>query len=209
MNELDLLKTHWQKEDDYIKFKKEDIVKMVHKSSSSIVKWIFIICCLEFVIWLSLFITGLVLNFTHIYQSLSLNFFMITNILYDIVFYIVIIYFIYQFYVLHSQINNENNTITLLQNIIEVRNNTDKYIRFNLLCVSISLILNSLKTLYEKYNEGRSWGELIFFSVFIGIFIPLIWLLLRKIFKLYYKLLYGILLKKLNKNYEELIKIEQ
>jgi len=33
MNELDLLKTHWQKEEDFIKFKQEDIITMIHKSS--------------------------------------------------------------------------------------------------------------------------------------------------------------------------------
>ena len=54
MNELDLLKTHWQKDQEYIRFKKEDIIGMLHKSSSSIVKWIFIICCLELLLGIAL-----------------------------------------------------------------------------------------------------------------------------------------------------------
>ncbi len=209
MNELDLLKTHWQKDNEYIKFKKEDIITMVHKSSSSIVKWILIICCLEFIIWLTLFITGLALNFPLQFERSGLNFFMITSMLVDILFYIVIIYFIYRFYVLYTQINNTNNTKTLIQTIIEVRENADKYIKFNLLCFSISVIFGILKALYEKYNEDQSWGELILFSVFLVIFMTLIWLLFRKILKLYYRLLYGILLKKLNKNYEELIELDK
>jgi len=50
MDELELLKKDWQKNDkEYPKLSYNDIYKMILKKSSSIVKWIFIISLLEFV----------------------------------------------------------------------------------------------------------------------------------------------------------------
>jgi len=52
MDELDILKKDWQKEDSrYPKLSYDDIYGMILKKSSSIVKWIFIISILEFVLW--------------------------------------------------------------------------------------------------------------------------------------------------------------
>lgn len=202
MNELDLLKTHWQKDNEYIKFKKEDIVKMVHKSSSSIVKWIFIICCLEFII-------GLTLSFFSGDKERESNF---TEIIYntlDVIFYIIILCFIYRFYVLLKKITNYSDTKELLQTIIDVRRNADRYIKFNLLLISIIFIAAYVFVIFEKFNDSHSWGERIFFWIFFGVVITLLGLFIRWVMKLYYKLVYGILLKKLTKNYEELIELDK
>ena len=53
MDELELLKKDWKKNDDtkYPKLSYNDIYKMILKKSSSIVKWIFIISLLEFALW--------------------------------------------------------------------------------------------------------------------------------------------------------------
>ena len=52
MEELDLLKKHWNKEEvSFEQVSEKQIYKMIHKSSSSIVKWIFIISILEFLLW--------------------------------------------------------------------------------------------------------------------------------------------------------------
>ena len=47
MKELDLLKKDWQKNDAFEQVSEVDIYKMLHKKSSSIVKWIFIISILD------------------------------------------------------------------------------------------------------------------------------------------------------------------
>ena len=48
MKELDLLKKDWQKSDNSFEQVSEiEIYKMIHKKSSSIVKWILIISILE------------------------------------------------------------------------------------------------------------------------------------------------------------------
>ena len=52
MDELELLKKDWKKQDNsYPKLSYDEIYKMILKKSSSIVKWIFIISLLEFVFW--------------------------------------------------------------------------------------------------------------------------------------------------------------
>lgn len=52
MDELELLKKDWQKDDNnYPKKSYNEIYKMILKKSSSIVKWIFIISILEFILW--------------------------------------------------------------------------------------------------------------------------------------------------------------
>ena len=53
MDELDLLKKDWKNsESNFPKLSYNDFYGMIHKKSSSIVKWIFIISLLEFVLWL-------------------------------------------------------------------------------------------------------------------------------------------------------------
>ena len=58
MDELELLKKDWKKEDkNFPKLSYNEIYKMILKKSSSIVKWIFIISILEFVFWVAISFT--------------------------------------------------------------------------------------------------------------------------------------------------------
>ena len=50
INELDLLKKDWKNKTNFEQVTESDIYKMIHKKSSSIVKWILIISILEFFI---------------------------------------------------------------------------------------------------------------------------------------------------------------
>ena len=55
MDELELLKKDWKNNNAQFKQVSEnEIYGMLHKSSSSIVKWIFIISILEIILWTSL-----------------------------------------------------------------------------------------------------------------------------------------------------------
>ena len=52
MKELDLLKKDWKKNSDsFEQISEKEIYKMIHKKSSSIVKWILIISILEISFW--------------------------------------------------------------------------------------------------------------------------------------------------------------
>ena len=52
MEELDLLKKAWKKEErSFDQVSEKDIYGMLHQKSSSIVKWILIISIVEFAFW--------------------------------------------------------------------------------------------------------------------------------------------------------------
>ena len=73
MDELDLLKKDWKKQEANLpKMSYNDIYKMIHKKSSSIVKWILIICIVEFLFWgfVNLLIPD---SFFAIYEKLHLK----------------------------------------------------------------------------------------------------------------------------------------
>ena len=212
MDELDLLKQHWKKDDNFPQINKEEIRHMLHKSSSSIVKWIFIICCLELLIGLSfnLFFPS------KPEESVVKNIFeWITTI----ISYGLSVYFIYTFFTLFKKIKNSDNTKTHLESIVAVRLNAERYIRYNLLLITVIIILESFYNIIDgnsKYfvdfpssHPSTYWGVLIFAIVVMAILATLIILLFRFLMKLYYRLVYGILLKKLNKNYEELIELDK
>ena len=51
MDELEILKKDWQKNQKFPKLSKKEIYRLLHKKSSSIVKWIFILSIIEFCFW--------------------------------------------------------------------------------------------------------------------------------------------------------------
>ena len=51
MEELELLKKDWQENQKFPKLSKQEIYALLHKKSSSIVKWIFILSLVEFGFW--------------------------------------------------------------------------------------------------------------------------------------------------------------
>ena len=51
MDELELLKKDWQENQKFPKLSKQEIYALLHKKSSSIVKWIFILSLIEFSFW--------------------------------------------------------------------------------------------------------------------------------------------------------------
>jgi len=201
MDQLELLKKDWQKQDySFPKLSKSELSKLIHKKSSSIVKWIFIISVLEFVI------PHLILLFTgdssseKIYTELGLNLF--KSISY-VVYYIAIAGFIYLFYKNYKSISANSNPKVLMQNIIKTRKIVKYYIWFNLTLFFIISVVILYKVfdsplfidkIPEDVNMTIVWLACI---VTIAILIVLFWL--------FYRLIYGILLSKLKGNYEELI----
>lgn len=208
MNDLDLLKTHWQKDNDYIKFKKEDIMTMVHKSSSSIVKWIFIITLLEFTIIVALNIASYIKD-TNSYGN--------SEWLLMGLYFIIMIYFMYSFYKYFKQIKNSNNIKQLLKGIVSARKQTLYFISTNIIIFILNLVFSFIygdmieafkKGYYDANNKiPDSLNEFDKIAIYIGTSMGVIVML--GIVYLYYNLIYLRLTKKLHKNYEELIELEK
>ena len=212
MEELDLLKKHWKKnENSFNQVSEQQIYKMIHKSSSSTVKLIFIISILEFILWtvLSLFMKDgeVMKQFNDYHVEHIMNPFIVLG-------YIGLGYFFFQFYANYRNISTTDNVKKLINNILRTRKKVHQYVWFNI----IYAIISSILVLCIQFNHDARLIKMIeaseknnntvliyliyigFSLLFIAIFIVLMWL--------FYRLIYGFLLKRLYKNYEELKKID-
>ncbi|MBK5208830.1 MAG: hypothetical protein JJE44_04905 [Flavobacteriaceae bacterium] len=207
MDELEFLKKDWKKrEGDFPKLSYDEIYKMIHKKSSSIVKWIFIICIVEFLFWgiLNLFIPE---GAFAIYEKFNLKTFLfITQILH----YVVVFIFIYLFYKNYKAISVVDNTSLLMKNILKTRKTVNYYVYYNIvLYILLSVILNAVMfshpdiLIKNLMPENSNLDTEKFLAVYIVVLIILLAVMCGLIW-LYYRIIYGILLKRLNKNYKEL-----
>ncbi len=212
MDELELLKKDWkQKDAEYPKLSYDEIYKLIHKKSSSIVKWIFIICIAEFLFWglLNLFIPES--YYFELYEKFNLETFLfVTQGLH----YVVIIVFIYFFYKNYKSISVNESTSLLMKKIINTRKTVNYYVYYNIiLYVILSIILNTIlfsnsELFIEALKpEGISidpdkFYRIMLISQIIAVVVVcgLLWL--------YYRFIYGILLKRLTLNYKELEALE-
>ena len=189
-----------------------EIYKMTQSKSNSIVKWIFIIGLLEFVFWFAINYLGTKNGALEPYEKLNLiNF--IEN--FNYFHYVVVVLFLILFYRNFSLISTVDDTKTLMKNILLVRKTVKWYVYYNLINVVVfSIILNILifntpdginilsGIDNESFNQEHMMSVFIIAQiVVIAIMILILWL--------FYYLLYGILLKKLNKNYKELTKLNE
>ncbi|PJJ07055.1 hypothetical protein CLU83_0194 [Flavobacterium sp. 1] len=216
MKELDLLKKDWKKNAaSFVQVSESEIYKMIHKKSSSIVKWIFIVSIIELGLGLVL---GLALSFTkydekniELIKHLGVYGYYISA---TVLLYAVILYFIFKFYTMYRKIAVDDNTKKLISTILKTRKVVKQYIAFNLSFFAVFFIVFGGYLFYEGYLESASKNgnthpemplniALISFVVLIlatAIFTFAFWLI--------YKLIYGILLKRLQNNFEELKKID-
>lgn len=212
MDELELLKKDWKKDTTtYPQLTYKEIYTMIHAKSSNIVKWIFIISLLEFVFWLAI---SVLLKGTSI--SDKMNNLDIDHILIPItiISYVVLAYFFYQFYKNHKNISATDNAKTLIENILKTRQTVKQYVIFNLAFLVLGTFLGATygfkhdPIITEQLQAASLNGGV--FQIYAGIIIVTILVLAVALGLLLfiYWLTYGLLLKRLNRNYNELKKLE-
>ena len=201
MDQLEILKKDWKKQEGTLpKLSKAELTKLIYKKSSSVVKWIFIISILEFVVpYLIILITGNESS-EKMYEELGLSNFMTK---FYIVSYVIIFGFILMFYKNYRMISANANPKVLMQNIIKTRKTVKYYIWFNLVALAIIsvVVLNKVfisNEFLEKIPEGTN-------MIFVWLISMLLILVLVALLWLFYRLIYGILLNKLKENYNELV----
>ncbi len=211
--ELDNYKKIWKNQpEEKNKLSALEIYKMTQSKSNSIVKWILIIGLLEFVFWFAVNNLGTKNGALDPFEKLNLiNF--IDN--FNYFHYVVVVLFLLLFYRNFSLITTVDDTKNLMKNILLVRKTVKWYVYYNLINVVIfSVILNILIfNTPDGINilsgiENESFNQEHMRSVFIITQIVVIAVMIL-ILWLFYYLLYGILLKKLNKNYKELTKLNE
>lgn len=191
MDELDKLKNHWKNsEENFPQVTETEIYGMLHKRSSSAVKWILIISILEFVFWGGCSLSSFFMDTRREEMPIILQ-------VLDYVTYLVLIIFIVFFYVNYKKISVEKPVKELLDNIIYTRRIVIVYIGYVIGVISFTLIY----TLYQEISKTGQ-DEAIYLYVSIGVAIAMIGILV-----LLYNALYGRLVRKLNKNYRELQKM--
>jgi len=212
MDELDLLKKHWKTEESsFQQVSEQQIYKMIHKSSSSIVKWIFIISILEFLLWSVISFCMKDGEVMRQFNNYHVEHIMIP---FTVIGYLGLAYFFFQFYLNYRKISATDNVQKLINSILKTRKKVYQYMWFNIVYAVFSVIivlliqLNYDQRLIEMIEMSeKSSNTATIYAIYIGItlvflavFIAFIWL--------FYRLIYGVLLKRLHKNCEELKKIE-
>ena len=201
MDLLDNYKKAWKNQpEEASKRSTIEIYKLAHSRSASIVKWIFIIGILEFVILNSLYFFIDMDEAYAEYEKLGLMNFIFYS---QIVAYTILFYFLVIFYLNYKRISTTDSTSNLMKKIIKTRKTVRNYVLFNLgymLLVMVVATNASIQTNLEDLNNKK-----ILFIVFASLIATL---LILGILCLFYQLLYGFLLKKLNTNYKELAKLD-
>lgn len=207
MKELDLLKKDWQKNDAFEQVSEVDIYKMIHKKSSSVVKWILIVSILEFVV-----LNGIAFLINDKAYDAFLNLHPFINYL-EKFNYLVIIIFIYCFYKNYKAISALDSSKKLIEYILKTRRIVKYYIYWNIVIGGISGAMTGVESFNEGYNAGYNSGsnlpektKVVLESNYITIVVMA--LLIMGGIWLFYKLLYGGFLKRLKENYNELKKID-
>ncbi|RTE53427.1 hypothetical protein EHW67_10410 [Arenibacter aquaticus] len=209
MDELELLKRDWQKKGkDLPKLSYDEIYKMIWKKSSSIVKWIFFISIIEFLLPHLLYLLPSMSKNMAVWKDLGLgNFLLLSNV----VQYSVVLFFIFQFYKRYREISSLDNAKQLLANILKTRKTVKYYVIFCLSLIFISFMVMAVGIYLnddpmlalgygnqvENINPEKLKTTLLATVVILGVVITLV-------MGCIYFLLYGILLKKLKRNYREL-----
>lgn len=212
MDELELLKKDWKKDkSNFPKLSHNDIYKMILKRSSSIVRWIFIISLLEFVFWATIAFAFKDSKEIKEFDNLNTDYIIIPL---TIIGYCVLIYFFYLFFRNYKRISATDNTKSLMDNILKTRRTVKNYVAFNLvylvIATSFALFIqfDQNPQIASMAHQAATNGNLFVFyarmiSVTIVFLIGAISILL-----FFYWIIYGFLLKRLNKNYKELKKME-
>lgn len=209
MEELDLLKKNWNKNENYPKISEEKIYAMLHKNSSSIVKWIFIISVLEILFWSFL---SILTNDEEYFNLLELYHIKKPIMILTFLNYGVILYFIYLFYKNYKKVSATDSVKALLENILNTRKTVKMYVFYNLIMIFVLLsIVFVFQVKYDPRISGiiKSFGgeTTTGYALLAGIYLIIITAIILFIW-LFYKVIYGFLVRRLTKNYNELQKID-
>jgi hypothetical protein len=214
MDELELLKSKWQEGNQELpKLSYNDIYKMRHNKSASIVKWIFIISVCELVFWIILGFLSPESNKELLVQIGLQN---TLTILY-VIHYVVIAVFLVLFYLNQKSIKTTDTVKNLMHSIIKTRKTVSYFVIYNVVSTAIILVYinlyfftkkNELYTILIKENEAYQGVPIETFTSVFFITQFIVGILFIGFILLFYRIVYGILIRKLKHNYGELEKIE-
>ena len=211
MDELELLKKDWQSgiSHDEPKLSDKEIYPMIHKKSSSIVKTLFYISVAELIFWIILNAVPYVSSETYRTDAEAM-FGGSTNVLIITVLSIaIVILFVYLLYRSYKSISVTDSAKHLMESILKTRKIIKYYVIYNLVAIFLSMSFGMYYTIYENPEVSQKFAEFSDKQMFFAmLFIVIATALFVLAFWVFYRIIYGILLKRLNRNYKELKKLE-
>jgi len=210
MDELELLKKDWDKSTkNYPNLSKEEIYSIISKRSSSIVKWIFIISILEFILWTAISFFG---DSNELLEKIQADDFAFIYYTMIIISYIIIFVFMYLFYKNYRNIAVTENTKVLMEQVLKTRKTVKQYVIYNLSMMALSIFLGIIMELSTNPEiqilltdiESKGENNIFIFYLIITIISLIAIAVTLSLFLGFYYLIYGLLLKRLKKNYKEL-----
>lgn len=208
MEELELLKSHWNKQDHFPKKTKTELQNIIKKSSSNTLKWMIAANIFELLLLILLgIIFGSSTNHTmEILKNESVQLFF--KILDYIIIAVPIIFSIIYINMIRK-IHVTDSISDLLNNILNARKFLNIYIYINLFIfiglITFSVIYSYDEAIKFEHNEvhNLSDGTILAIKIFSVI---LTFIIFSGAVWLFYKLLYGKLLKRLKRNITDLNK---
>lgn len=209
MEELDLLKKDWKKSTaSFEQISELELYKMIHKKSSSIVKWILIISILEVLVWTML---GFAFNSDDYLEKISKSNLEVVFKVMNVVGYAITLLFIYLFYRNYIRISTIASTKQLMRDILKTRKTVQYYVYYNLIMIAYSMVVGFIIAFTFSPEIDLLKEKIVSNNKAMAITISLLFLVTVLIFGafwLFYRLLYGTLLRRLLANYRELKKID-
>ena len=214
MDLLDKYKKTWGLQPKNIdKISSEEIYKMARSKSISIVKWIFILGLIEFSI-------GIVFMFLNIYQNQTYDMLATDLLTRKYLLYLsfltvpFLLYFLNMFYNNYKNISVTDNTRVLMEMIKKTRRSVRNYILFNLAVIVLGSIIITFISLKNSTRDIILQNQIIDFQLnfdddeSIIVIMVIITVIILTVIWSFYQLIYGNLLKKINRNYRELKKLD-
>ena len=213
MDELELLKQHWQQEEQELpKLSYQEIQKMIWKKSTSVVRWILIISLIELILPHLIYLLPSAQSGFEIYSQLGISGWLLG---FNIIYYAIALYFIYLFYKRYREISVLDDSQKLMGNILKTRNTVKYYVIFSLSAALLVVLLvmagiytsPNLLELFPRNLEADNlslgqYRQVLILAVGIGGFA------IVSLMAIVYFLLYGLLIRKLRRNHQELRRIE-
>ncbi len=201
MDELELLKQDWKRQEKNLPHvEKDEIRAMMHKKSTSIVKWIFVISIAEFLFWILLENLSSFGDTDEQIKALGIETFYNVS---SVINYAMIFLFITLFFINFRKIKTNDSIKGLMKNIINTRKTVKIYVWYNIIFFSIVFLLAGFIAITQV-----TVGEELKFKLVAGVMFILLFGVILLLLIGFYRLLYGILTKRLYQNYQALKRLE-
>nr|WP_245943003.1 hypothetical protein [Flavobacterium lacus] len=183
---------------------------MIHKRSSSIVKWILMISIAELILWAGIGLFTVDDNYLKTLEMYHID--SLFKVL-TVINYVIVFFFIYVFYKNFRTISTTDTVKKLMRSIIKTRKTVQYYIWYNLGMFALIFIIVVISQITYDPNinsvlENAKDSNPQAFWIVIGLTYFVLFAVTFGLFWLFYRLVYGFLMRRLYKNYEELKKMD-